>query len=84
MPARNAPETLPSPPTTATIKAKMVNPTPAVDTTGVVMAWVMATIPARTPLTPKMTVRTEAGLIPHRRAPSSSWMTDRVARPNVV
>src|SRR5918998_72704 len=62
----------------------MVKSKPAVTPTGEVIERVSATSPARAPLSAKMKVRTAAGLIPTSRAPTSSWMTERAARPSVV
>ena len=62
----------------------MVKSNPAVTATGEVIDRVSATSPARAPLSAKMRVRTAAGLIPTSRAPTSSWITERVARPKVV
>jgi hypothetical protein len=83
-PARNAPATLPSPPTTATIRAKVVRSKPAVTVSGALIDRVTATSPARPPLSAKISVRTSDGLIPTSRAPVSSWITDRTPRPKVV
>jgi hypothetical protein len=62
----------------------MVKSNPAVTLTGEVIERVTATSPARAPLSAKMKVRTAAGLIPTSRAPTSSWITERAARPSVV
>ena len=41
-------------------------------------------MPASAPLSAKMTVRTNDGLMPTSRAPTSSWITERTPRPKVV
>ena len=46
-PARNAPATLPRPPTTATISAKVVSSKPALTVTGPLIEYVIATIPGQ-------------------------------------
>ena len=83
-PARNAPATLPRPPTTVTISAKVVSSKPALTVRGPLIDCVIATIPASAPLSAKMTVRTNDGLMPTSRAPVSSWITERTPRPKVV
>ena len=83
-PARNAPATLPRPPTTVTISANVVSSKPALTVSGPLIDCVIATIPASAPLSAKMTVRTNDGLMPTSRAPVSSWITERTPRPNVV
>ena len=67
-----------------TISAKMVSSKPALTVSGPVIECVIATTPASAPLSAKMTVRTNDGLMPTSRAPVSSWITDRTPRPKVV
>ena len=67
-----------------TISAKVVSSNPALTVSGPLIDWVIATIPASAPLSAKMTVRTNDGLMPTRRAPVSSWMIERTPRPKVV
>ena len=67
-----------------TISAKVVSSNPALTVSGPLIDCVIATIPASAPLSAKMTVRTNDGLMPTSRAPVSSWITERTPRPKVV
>ena len=67
-----------------TISAKVVSSKPALTVSGPLIDCAIATTPASAPLSAKMTVRTNDGLMPTSRAPVSSWITERTPRPKVV
>ena len=67
-----------------TISANVVSSKPALTVNGPLIDCAIATTPASAPLSAKMTVRTNDGLMPTSRAPVSSWITERTPRPKVV
>src|SRR5690606_23346512 len=83
-PARNAPGMLPRPPTTVTIRPSTVRENPARTFTGATIERVIATMAARTPLNTRISRIINCGSMPTSRDPSSSWITDRMARPRRV
>ena len=57
---------------------------PVVTVIGDVIDLVTATSPASAPLRAKINVRIDAGLMPQSWAPSSCWITERIALPSVA